>query len=47
MTFKNLKYFKNIIYGHLPDGLVVKNLHCNSGDTGLIPGWGTKQPQAM
>lgn len=43
----NQIYFKDIIYGDLPDGLVVKNLHCNLGDTGLIPGWGTKIPQAM
>ena len=23
---------------------VVKNLHCNAGDKGLIPGWRTKIP---
>ena len=25
---------------------MVKNLPCNAGDTGLIPGWGTKVPYA-
>ena len=25
---------------------MVKNLPCNAGDTGLIPGWGTKVPHA-
>ena len=29
-----------------PGGSVVKNLPCNAGDTGLIPGWGTKIPHA-
>ena len=28
----------------LPCGPVVKNPLCNAGDTGLIPGWGTKIP---
>ena len=27
-------------------GPVVKNPPCNARDTGLIPGWGTKIPQA-
>ena len=27
-----------------PGGPVVKNLPCNAGDMGLIPGWGTKTP---
>ena len=27
-----------------PGGPVVKNLPCNAGDTGLIPGWGNKIP---
>ena len=26
---------------------MVKNLPCNEGDVGLIPGWGTKIPHAM
>ena len=30
-----------------PGGPVVKNLPCNSGDMGLISGWGTKIPHAM
>ena len=29
-----------------PHGPVVKNLSCNAGDTGSIPGWGTKIPHA-
>ena len=29
----------------LPSGSVVKNLPCNAGDMGLIPGQGTKNPQ--
>ena len=29
-----------------PGGPVVKNLPCSAGDTGLIPGWGTKSPHA-
>ena len=31
---------------HFPGGPVVKNLPCNAGDLGLIPGWGTKTPHA-
>ena len=27
-----------------PGGPVVKNLPCNAGDAGSIPGWGTKIP---
>ena len=30
-----------------PGGPVVKNLPCNAGDKGSIPGWGNKIPQAM
>ena len=30
-----------------PGGLVVKNLSCNTGDAGSIPGWGTKIPHAV
>ena len=33
------------IRGH-PGGPVVKNLLFNTGDAGLIPGWGTKIPHA-
>ena len=29
-----------------PGGPVVENLPSNAGDTGLIPGWGTKIPHA-
>ena len=29
----------------LPGGPVVKNLPYNAGDTGSIPGWGTKIPR--
>ena len=30
-----------------PRGPGVKNLPCNAGDTGLIPGWGPKIPHAL
>ena len=30
--------------GTFPSGPEVKNLPCNAGDTGLIPGGGTKIP---
>ena len=33
--------------GDSPDIPVVKNLPCNAGDVGSIPGWGTKIPCAM
>ena len=29
-----------------PGGPEVRNLPCNEGDMGLIPGWGTKIPHA-
>ena len=29
-----------------PGGPVVKNPSCNAGDSGSIPGWGTKIPHA-
>ena len=29
-----------------PGGPVVKNPSCNAGDSGSIPGWGTKIPDA-
>ena len=32
--------------GDVPGGPGVKNLLCNAGDAGLIPGWGTKIPRA-
>ena len=34
------------LYWDLPGGPVVKNLPCNAGDVGSIPGWGTKIPPA-
>ena len=30
-----------------PSGPVVENPPCNAGDSGSIPGWGTKIPQAL
>ena len=30
-----------------PGGPVVKNLSCNAGDMGWIPGWGTRTPHTM
>jgi len=32
--------------GGFPGGPVVKNPPCSGGDSGLIPGWGTKIPHA-
>ena len=37
---------KNPTRGNFPGGPVVKNLPCNAGDVGSIPGWGTKIPHA-
>ena len=31
----------------LPGGPVVKNMSCSTGDTGSVPGQGTKFPHAM
>ena len=42
-TFPTLK----VRPGEFPNGPVVENLPCSAGDTGLIPGQGTKIPQAM
>ena len=36
------RYIRKQRIGGLRCGPVVKNLPCNVGDTGLIPGWGTK-----
>ena len=38
--------YKYRFQGDFPGGSVVKNLPCNAGDMGLIPGWGTKIPHA-
>ena len=35
------------MYWNLPGGPVIKNLPCNAGDAGSIPGWGTKIPHAV
>ena len=29
-----------------PSGPVVKNLHCNAGNMGSVPSWGTKIPHS-
>ena len=34
------------MFRDFPGGSVVKNLPCNAGEVGLIPGWGTKIPHA-
>ena len=39
-------FFFNLQYGNFPSGPVVKNLLCNAGDAGLIPGGRTKIPNA-
>ena len=33
--------------GDFPSGPVVKNLPCNAGYAGSIPGWRTENPYAM
>ena len=38
--------YKELLWD-FPGGPVVKNLPSNAGNTGLIPGWGTKIPRAM
>ena len=42
----NTKEFKNVSSRDFPGGPVVKNSPSNAGDVGLIPGRGTKIPQA-
>ena len=37
---------KNVFWD-FPDDLVVKNLSCNAGDVGSIPGEGTTIPHAL
>ena len=39
--------FKKIISRDFPGGPVIKNLPSSAGDTGLIPGRGTKSPYAV
>ena len=36
-----------VLLRDFPGGPMVKNLPCNAGDTGLIPGWRTKIPPAV
>ena len=36
-----------VLLRDFPGGPMVKNLLCNAGDTGLIPGRGTKIPHAV
>ena len=38
---------RNFCLEDFPGGPVIENLPPNSGDTGLIPGQGTKIPHAM
>ena len=35
------------MYWDFPGGPVIKNLPCNAGDAGSIPGWGTKIPHVV
>ena len=37
--------YKVVIPWDFPGGLEVKNLPCNGGDAGSIPGWGTEISQ--
>ena len=46
-SHNHLCRFKNIDSWDFPRGPVVKNPSCNAGDTGSIPGWGTKIPHAV
>ena len=43
----NRRHYITSQIGDFLDGSVVENLLCNSGDTGLIPGWETKIPHAF
>ena len=43
---RNIAMVKHI-NRNFPDGPVVKSLPCNAGDTGSVPGQGTKIPHAM
>ena len=42
ILFDNKEYLKDF-----PGSPVVKNLPSNAGDSGSIPGWGTKIPHAV
>ena len=46
-SFIYINNFITINEWDFPGGPVVKNLPSNAGDTGLIPGWGTKIPHAV
>ena len=43
---KWISRIKTIRNGDFPGGPVIRNLPSNAGDSGLIPGWGTKMPHA-
>ena len=41
------EWLRDFYFRGFPGGPVVKNLLCNAGDAGAIPGWGAKIPHAM
>ena len=43
----NTNLINKMIRGDLPGSPVVNNPPCSAGDTGSIPGWETKIPQAL
>ena len=43
--YKMFLFWNN--FRDFPGGPVVKTLASSEGDTGLIPGWGTKNPHAL
>ena len=45
-SIRSLKIPLKECCGDSPTGPVAKNLSCNAGHMGFIPGWGTKIPQA-
>ena len=44
---KNMSFLGFNSFRDFPDGPVVKNLLCNAGAVGSIPGQGTKIPHAL
>ena len=46
LGIRNIAMVKNI-NRNFPDGSVVKNLPCNAGDTGSVPGPRIKTPHAL
>ena len=47
LTKRSLKKKKHTAIRDFPGGPVVRNLPCNAGNVGSIPGWGTKIPRVV